>query len=134
MILDNADNANVFSRAADLNTSNFGTETTPRLLVDYIPKQLNSKRSLIITTRSRHVGEDLIDGESCIEVPPFSIQEAESLLRLNAEDASNRSEKAVRRRLLDTLGHIPLAITQAAAFIRRNRWTIQGYLAALEKD
>ena len=37
-------------------------------------------------------------------------------------------------RLLDVLGYIPLAITQAAAFINRNRWTLQGYLAALEKD
>ncbi len=37
-------------------------------------------------------------------------------------------------RLLDVLGCIPLAITQAAAFINRNRWTVQGYLAALEKD
>ena len=65
---------------------------------------------------------------------PFSSQEAESLLRLNAEDAFDRSETAIARRLLDVLGYIPLAITQAAAFIKRNRMTVQGYLAALEKD
>lgn len=134
MILDNADNADLFFRSTDLNTSSAGTDPLQRLLVDYVPKRLDSKRLLIITTRSRHVGEDLIDAESCIEVPPFSIQEAESLLRLNAEDAVNRCKPDVIRRLLDVLGYIPLAITQAAAFIKRNRMSVQGYLAALEKD
>ena len=95
---------------------------------------MDPKRLLIITTTSRHVGDDLIDGESCIEVPPFSIQEAESLLRLNAKDAFDRCELSVIGRLLDVLGYIPLAITQAAAFINRNRSTLQGYLGAFEKD
>lgn len=36
--------------------------------------------------------------------------------------------------LLDILGYIPLAITQAAALIKRNRWTVHGYLTALEND
>ena len=134
MIFDNADNADIFSRSTDLNASPVHTDTTSRLLADYVPKRLDPKRLLIINTRSRHVGDDLIDGESCIEVPPFSIQEAESLLRLNAEDAFDRCELSVIGRLLDVLGYIPLAITQAAAFINRNRSTLQGYLGALEKD
>lgn len=134
MILDNADNADLFFRSTDLNTSSAGTDPLQRLLVDYVPKRLDSKRLLIITTRSRHVGEDLIDGESCIEVPPFSIQDAESLLQLNAKDAFNRCRPNVIRRLLDVLGYIPLAITQAAAFIKRNPMFVQDYLAALEKD
>ena len=134
MILDNADNADIFSRSTDLNASPVDTDTTSRPLADYVPKRLDSKRLLIITTRSKYVGEDLIDGESCIDVPPFSIQEAESLLRLNAEDAFDHCDLSVIGRLLDILGYIPLAITQAAAFIKRNRWTVQGYLTALEKN
>lgn len=67
-------------------------------------------------------------------MPPFSIQEAGSLLRLNAKDAFDLCEPAVVKRLLDILGCIPLAITQAAAFIKRNRRTVQGYLTAIEKD
>lgn len=114
MILDNAD---IFSRSTDLNASSISTETIPRLLVDYISKSLDFKRSLIITTRSRQVGQNLIDRESCIEVPPLSIQEAKLLLRLNAEGAFDRSEQAVTRRLLEVLGYIPLAITQAALLL-----------------
>ena len=134
MILDNADNADLFFRSADLNSSSAGTEPSRRLLFDYIPKRLDSKRSIIITTRNRHLGEDLMDGESCIEVLPFSIQEADSLLRLKAKEAYDRCEPAVIRRLLDILGYIPLAVTQAGAYIKRNRQAIQGYLAALEKN
>ena len=134
MILDNADNADLFYRSTDLNSSSAGTEPTRRLLFDYIPKRLDSKRSIIITTRNRHLGENLIDGEPCIEVLPFSIQEADSLLRLKAKEACDRCESAVIRRLLDILGYIPLAITQAGAYIKRNRQAIQGYLAALEKN
>ncbi|KAF7502552.1 hypothetical protein GJ744_005491 [Endocarpon pusillum] len=134
MILDNVDNADLFLHSTDLNPSSAGTDRMQRLLIDYVPRRLDSKRLLINTTRSRHVGENLIDGESCIEVPPFSIQEAESLLRLNAEDAVDRCKPAVIKRLLDILGYVPLAITQAAAFIKRNRMSVQGYLAALEKD
>lgn len=80
MILDNADNADLFFRSADLIISSAGPDPLQRLLVDYILKKLDSKRLLIITIRSRHIGENLIDRESCIDVPPFSIQEAESLL------------------------------------------------------
>lgn len=134
MILDNADNADLFFRSADLIISSAGPDPLQRLLVDYILKKLDSKRLLIITIRSRHVGENLIDRESCIDVPPFSIQEAESLLQLNTKDAFNYCKPDVIRRLLDILGYIPLAITQAAAFIKRNQVSAQGYLAALEKD
>ena len=120
MILDNMDNADFFFCSTDVDISSADTDPTQRLLADYILKRFNSKRLLIITTRSRHVGEDLIHIELCIEVPPFSIQEAESLLRLNAEDAVDHCKPDVIRRLLDVLGYIPLAITQAAAFIKRN--------------
>lgn len=134
MILDNADSADLFFRSTDLNSSSARKEPTRRLLFDYIPKRLDSRRSLIITTRNRHLGESLMDGEPCIEVLPFSIQEADSLLRLKAKEACVRCKSAVIRRLLEILGYIPLAITQAGAYIKRNRQAIQGYLTALETN
>ena len=132
MILDNADNADLFFRSTNLNASPAGTDLARSHLVDYVPKRLDVNRSLIITTRSRHVGEDLVDGESCIEIPPFSLQEAESLLQRKTNDILNNSEPSVSRKLLDILGYIPLATTQAAAFIKRNQMNTHSYLAALE--
>ena len=69
-----------------------------------------------------------------MEVPPLSPQEAKALLRLKLKgSASSFDVSSTTERLLDVLGYIPLAITQAATFINRNRWTLQGYLAAHEK-
>ncbi len=133
MIIDNADNADLFFRPLDPNASSDSASQLQGQLIDYIPKNLDSKRSLIITTRSRHVGDNLSNGESCIEVPPFSPEKAEQLLRLNVKNTRDCPEQVISK-LLDILGYIPLAITQASAFINRNRWTIQGYLTAVEKD
>jgi len=67
-------------------------------------------------------------------VPLFSSQEAKKLLRSKLKGAGGSLDVLNTERLLDILGYIPLAITQAAAFIKRNRWTVQGYLTALEED
>lgn len=61
--------------------------------------------SYIITTRSKLVGEDLTD--LCIEVPPFSLEEAKSLLQFNAKNAFVHSDLTVIERLLDILGYFP---------------------------
>ncbi len=134
MILDNADNAELFSPSAESDTPPATVTQTQRPLNDYLPSILNPQKSLLVTTRSRHVGQDLAHGELCVEVPPLSGQEAKALLRLKLKGSTSSSDMSSTERLLDVLGCIPLAITQAAAFINRNRWTVQGYLAALEKD
>ena len=55
-------------------------------------------------------------------------------LRLKAKRAVDSSDASSSERLLDVLGFIPLAITQAAAFIKRNRCSLNEYLAAPEKS
>ena len=134
MIVDNADNTTWFFPPTDLNESSVDAEATQKFLIDYLPKKLNSRKSLIITTRSRHISEGLVDGESSIEVLPFMLQEARDLLRAKAKGAVDISDTSTIERLLNVLGCIPLAISQAAAFMKRNRISVQKYLAALEKD
>ncbi len=134
MILDNADNAELFFPSAESDSPPAIVTQTQRPLNDYLPTILHSQKSLLVTTRSRLAGEDLAHGELCVEVPPLSGQEAKALLRLKLKGSANSFDVSSIERLLDVLGFIPLAITQAAAFINRNRWTVQGYLAALEKD
>ena len=134
LILDNADNAEPFFPSNESDALSATDMQTRRPLIDYLPGILSSQKSLLITTRSRTVGEDLAHGELCVEVQRFSLQEAEALLRSKVKGAADSFDMRSAAWLLDILGYIPLAITQAAAFIGRNRWTIQGYLAALEKD
>ncbi len=134
MILDNADKAELFFPSAESDSSSAIVTQTQRPLNDYLPSILNPQKSLLVTTRSRHIGQDLAYGELCVEVPPLSSQEAMELLQLKLKGSASSFDICNIERLLDVLGSIPLAITQAAAFIHRNRWTVQGYLAALEKD
>lgn len=134
MILDNADNAELFFPSPESDVPPATVMQTQRLLIDYLPSVLDSQKSLLITTRSRLLGQDLAHGELCEEVHPFSSQDAKDLLRLKLKGAGGFFDVYNTERLLDFLGYIPLAITQAAAFIKCKLWTVQGYLAALEKD
>ena len=134
MIVDNADNADLFFPSGESDIPPATIAHTQRPLIEYLPTYLNSQKLLLVTTRSRPIGQDLADGEPGVEVLPFSSQEAMELLQLKAKGAVGSFDKHITERLLDVLGCIPLAITQAAAFMNRNRMTMQGYLAALEKD
>ena len=134
LILDNADNAEFVPPSAEIDSPLAAVaQKSQRPLNDYLPQILNRQKSLLVTTRSRFVGQELAHGELCVEVPPLLGQEAKALLQLKLRDSVS-SFDASTERLLDILGYIPLAITQAAAFISRNRWTVQGYLTALEKN
>ena len=134
MILDNADNAELVFPSAESDSSSATVTQTQQPLNDYLPSILNSQKSLLVTTRSRLIGQDLAHRELCVKVPPLSSQEAKALLRLKLKGSTSTFDVSSTERLLNILGSIPLAITQAAAFINRNRMTIQSYLAALEKD
>ncbi|KAH0533863.1 hypothetical protein FGG08_007514 [Glutinoglossum americanum] len=101
MILDNADNSDLFFPPTDFDTQ-FTQFTqinvTKRPLVEYLPRRLDSQRSLIVTTRSRTLGEDLTNGEPCIGVLPFAPQEARILLQSRAAGmADGQDESDVKR-------------------------------------
>ena len=134
MILDNADDKSLFFPPIESDVAPENPPPSHRPLYDYLPRVLDSQKSILITTRSKHLGMDLADGESCIEVKPFTTQEAEDLLRSKLGGVVVSFDELAAQQLLETLGCIPLAITQAAAFIKRTTMTVQDYRAALEKD
>jgi tetratricopeptide (TPR) repeat protein len=134
MILDNADDACMFFSSNNAEMPSKETPTTEKPLIHYLPTYLSSDKLLLITTRRGNLGEDLSNGEECIEVPPFDVREAQLLLRLRLTGRASGKDSPEATKLLKILACIPLAVTQAAAFIRRNRMSLPKYLAALEKD
>jgi hypothetical protein len=111
MILDNADEREIFFPRTIPDESNATT-----LLAAYIPR--SSKGSVLITTRNRNLGKDLANGETSIEIQPFAPPEAELLLKSRVSDDGWNVTDAGE--LLETLGYIPLAITQASAFVSQH--------------
>ena len=116
MIIDNADDASVFfhdtaSRVAH-NSDTTIVEPPVSAFLPYV-----SHGSILITSRSREVACRLTRTEkSIVEVGPMDRQEAFALLRKKFTSPVGREEAHA---LIDALGHMPLALTQAAAFINR---------------
>lgn len=114
MILDNADDLDIFfPKPTSLNPDSDRIKP----LIDYLPQSSQSSQGLLlITTRDVRIGERLAGRHTSISVDPMSSLEAQDLLQYQSKRPDDANDEDTRS-LVDALGHIPLAITQAAAFI-----------------
>ncbi|KAN0072004.1 hypothetical protein V8E54_009733 [Elaphomyces granulatus] len=122
MILDNVDDTEVFRGCEKTPIPTCDHSTCPNPLSRYLP--ISSNGSIIITTRNKQAAMELTKGgESTIEVLPFGKPEAKDLLVKKLTE--DNSPETVLEELVEALGCLPHAITQAAAFInvRRPRMT-----------
>ena len=133
LILDNLDNPKLLSPARDSDLPLEGVQQGNWSLLDYIPKTLNSEQFLFVTTRNRDVGQTFVLAEQCIDVLAFSIPEAKDLLHVKSGMTQSQTNESTVEELLEVLAYIPLAITQAAAFMKRSHMDISNYLKALKK-
>ena len=112
LILDNADDYDLL----------YG----PTRHIDYLPSCKNG--SVLMTTRNNKVAVDFAPSAGIIEVTPFDKHEVH--LFFSNRFGSDRSvdESVAYWKLATELENLPLALTQAAAFILGNRISIQEYL------
>lgn len=119
MVLDNADDSGIFFNS---NTSN---ERGP--LVSFLPQAAHG--SILITSRNGLAARNLVgrDGH-VIEVQPMTEEESLVLLRARIPQSGESGEDETA--LIKALEYIPLAITQAAAYIanRLPLLTVSAYL------
>jgi tetratricopeptide (TPR) repeat protein len=133
MIIDNADDIDVFPRSTykDFhNKDNVGNDVVPSLL-ELLPQSPNG--SILITSRNRNVAFRLTGSYSdIIQVQPMNEAQALALLQKKL-DGGFKQEDAMA--LVEALDYMPLAITQAAAYInqRAPRATVPRYLQDLRK-
>jgi tetratricopeptide (TPR) repeat protein len=118
MVLDNADRVETFfpSVQSDHQLSS---------LAAYLPQSCNG--SILVTSRSKDAAYRLVGGYSNIrEVRAMDEAQGLQLLRNKLQDAPSKESAA---NLLHALDHMPLAISQAAAYInRRAHMTTTSYL------
>ena len=126
MILDNADDLDIFF-AKPTSTGADSERTTP--LIDYLPQ--SSQGLMLITTRDTRIGARLA-GRHTVTIHRMSSSEAQDLLRSQLVRPESGSDDS--RILVDALGYIPLAITQAAAFIFENSLSLAEYLKLLRNS
>lgn len=128
MILDNADDLEVLFQSPE-SASPVSALSLP--LADLIPRA--QRGSILVTTRDKRVGQRLIDRQMPIVLLPMDLKEAKELSESQLQlEAGYENDNILR--LLEALEYLPLAITQAVAFINENSTTISGYLELLGAD
>ncbi|RMZ89960.1 hypothetical protein DV736_g2790, partial [Chaetothyriales sp. CBS 134916] len=117
MILDSADDADVFYGAA--------VTLDSKPLASYLPQSRNG--SILVTTRNKDLARRLTGYNGIIEVG--TMVEAEALLLLKKKLGTTELNEATE--LVRTLEYVPLAINQAAGYIRARapRSSLKKYLA-----
>jgi hypothetical protein len=88
---------------------------------------------MVITTRDKIIGHRLINREEVVMVPPLAPLDAERLLRSRIPSWDNANIGSIPD-LVEILGFIPLAVTQAAAFIQENGITVKAYFERLKES
>ena len=127
MVLDSADDLDLFFKNS-LKTDSDGADTH---LSRFIPR--SPIGTVIITTRDRRVAERITDRQSPIVVFPMSSTEGEELLRSKLPEEFEVDQSDARD-LVVALGNLPLAISQAAAFITEYSMDVREYLGAFKSD
>ena len=120
MIIDNADDIDLFNISTQ--RDNRVESSTPGLS-KYIPRCDHG--SILFTSRSKSACLDLTSSNSLIHITKMKPDECVLLLRRTVQD-SQLDEGMYR--LISLLEHLPLALTQAAAFMCRNTVTTSDYL------
>lgn len=132
LILDNADDPSVFehSHNKELGVKTKSLYNSPQSLYAFVPQTRNG--FILVTSRNKTVARSLTgDNKGVLTVEPMVRQEAWVLLQNKLApdwDAEDVAE------LAQALDYIPLALTQAAAFISENapRFTVRKYLEVLK--
>ena len=130
LVLDNMDDVDVIFRPNNHSCSG-SQKHTHEPLFNWLPR--SSVGSVLVTTRDRRLGDRLVPGQRPIAVELFEMKDAKCLFskRVQLED---EDDEALSHQLLQTLDFLPLAITQATAFLVENQISIADYLDILQKD
>ena len=117
LIVDNADDMDILE----------GTGATEGLL-DYLPE--SSLGLTLFTTRNDEIAQSLV-GSDVIEIETMERQEAMGLLEQSLVRKEPLGETSTAAELLDELDNLPLAITQAAAYMNIKEVSTFEYLELL---
>ncbi|KAB5515662.1 hypothetical protein GE09DRAFT_979565, partial [Coniochaeta sp. 2T2.1] len=123
LVVDNSDDVELVCRSS----------RTREGLQRYRPQSQNGR--IVFTTRSRNIAMRV--AEETVKLEEFSLTEAKRLLEKLVTRKELIDDTASATELLHELTCLPLAITQAAAYLERNEVSIAEYLRLLrntEKD
>ena len=133
VILDNADDARVLLTSPSTNTQADESGIAASLKearLDYIPRCHHGR--LLVTSRSRETAQELVYQKDVVAVEPMEKEQALELLCKKLDTWYTEQDAT---RLAQGLDYMPLALTQAAAYIcqRNGRCSIGEYLDKIKE-
>ncbi|RYP51983.1 hypothetical protein DL768_002779 [Monosporascus sp. mg162] len=141
MVLDNADDVNLFYPSANVGGNKAGcspadgnpaARSEQRPLAAFLPKYRNG--TILVTSRSMDAAEKLAGSHKAVY--RISTMDEAQGLQLLRNKLNGDFDKDSAADLLRALDYIPLAITQAAAYINRRapRVSVKMYLETMQKS
>lgn len=126
IVLDNTDDVDFLLDNQDAVDAVHGTKSR----IEYFPKCDHG--SVLLTSRDKTAVYNFVSEDSVVEVIPMDTKQAEMLLQKKLGALCGPTDYG---RLAKALDFIPLALSQAASFIRqKRRYTVESYLAELERS
>ncbi|KAJ5560553.1 hypothetical protein N7513_002952 [Penicillium frequentans] len=119
LILDNVDDDELFQKKPAMR------DASTKPLLQYLPTSLPGY--IIVTSRSREVAMKIVDYKDLLEIQPMNKSEGLELLSRKLDSDDNEES----RQLVKELEFMPLAIVQAAGYIRSRapRYSVSRHLA-----
>ncbi|KAF2786683.1 hypothetical protein K505DRAFT_289284, partial [Melanomma pulvis-pyrius CBS 109.77] len=129
LVLDNADDVGVLSPLPGngQTSSSSSTSALQHPLFRYLPPSTHG--SVLVTSRTRRAAIQIVEDSDVIIIEPMHDAAAHALLYNKLGDKVDRSDGIAE--LADALEYMPLALVQAAAYIRERapRCSVRQYLA-----
>lgn len=133
IVVDSADDASVFFQDVSPSATASSSDPPPaELLSDFLPQSSNG--SILVTSRSRDVAFKLTGAHSSIvEIKPMDKDAALALLQKKLGRVDSEDEAV---QLIQSLDAMPLALTQAAAFIKKRapRMSVSRYIDEVRRS
>ncbi|EFQ29423.1 kinesin light chain [Colletotrichum graminicola M1.001] len=129
LIIDNADDLSIFGVGKRPATTQATADEM--CLDDYIPRA--PVGTVLWTSRDQQIVGSLVGARRGVAVGRMTVDEATALFGVTRNDTATVNEKNAVSELLVQLDHLPLAVSQAAAYIRRRPTPVAKYLSRLKE-
>ncbi|KAJ5701450.1 hypothetical protein N7488_008998 [Penicillium malachiteum] len=114
LVLDNVDDNEFLYEPRYFDKDDGGARMS---LFDFLPRSVNG--SIIMTTRSKKIAQKFTEDRDVIQIDPMSQAHAQALLEAKLSDQVKADSNDDVAKLAELLEFMPLAIVQAAAYIKQ---------------
>ncbi|KAK4205925.1 hypothetical protein QBC37DRAFT_162825 [Rhypophila decipiens] len=133
LILDNADDLALFGAGQTPHNTPHGQNDGPTSLYNYVPQGGTGTWTVLWTSRDERIVGTLVGSRRGIPMGQMERVEAKELLKTSRNETISNEEAVDAEKLLEELQWLPLAISQAGAYLRRTSMSMRGCLSKLSE-